>query len=73
MLYNETLNAISLSAKACNFLYLIFLVTSVSLSSVFICFRWCLIKKNAFVKFNASTQTAIYRVHINGKQQRNKY
>ena len=66
MLYNETLNAISLNTKACNsctiyiVLLVIFFITSISISSVFIYFQCCFKKDNVPVKFNASTQTTIY-------------
>ena len=71
MLYDETLNAIPLSAislntKACNsstiyiVLFSIFFITSISISSVFIYFHWYIKKDNIPVKFNPSTQTTIY-------------
>ena len=66
MVYNETLNAIPLNAKACDFctistvLFFIFLIISIIISSVFIYFHWYLKKNNINVKFNSNTQTTIY-------------
>ena len=66
MLYIETLNVIPLNTKAyksCTIyivLFVIFLIVSISTSSVFIFFHWYLKKDNIPVKFNPSTQTTIY-------------
>ena len=66
MLYNETLNSIPLNAKVSNsctiyiVLCVIFLIISMSISSVFIYFHWYLKKDNACVKFSPSTQITIY-------------
>ena len=60
------LNTIPLDAKACNsstiyiVLFAIFLIISVSVSSVFIYFHWYLKKDNIPVRLNFSTQTTIY-------------
>ena len=60
MIYNETENA-----KVCNSciiyiaLFVIFLIISISISSVFIYFHWYLKKHNIHVKFNTNTQITI--------------
>ena len=60
MTYDKTENA-----KVCNsciiyiVLFVIFLIISISISSVFIYFHWYLKKHNIHVKFNANTQTKI--------------
>ena len=74
MIYNETLN-VSLSDYKCGsctlyiVLFVVFLVTSVIISAVFIYFHWYLkksndqlylAKDNVRIKFNPSTQTTIY-------------
>ena len=73
MFYNETLYVISLDAipfnidkKVCNsctiniVLFAVFFITSLCISSVFICFHWHLRKGNVRVKLNPGTQAAIY-------------
>ena len=73
MLYNETLDVISLNTiqlnvckKVCNsctiyiVLFAVFFITSICISSVFIYFHCYLIKDNVCAKFNLSTQTTIY-------------
>ena len=73
MLYDETLDVISLNAiplnvykKVCNsctiyiVLFVVFVITSICISSVFIYFDWCFKKDNVHVKFNPGTQTTIY-------------
>ena len=73
MLYNETLDVISLKTislnvykKVCNsctiyiVLFAVFFIASICISSNFIYFHWCLKKDNVRVKFNPSTQTTIY-------------
>ena len=73
MLYNETLDVISLKTislnvyrKVCNsctiyiVLLAVFFIASMCISSNFIYFHWCLKKDNVRVKFNPSTQTTIY-------------
>ena len=67
MIYNETLNAITLNdyKNVCNsctiyiVLFGIFLIISISIN-VFICFHWYLKKDNIRVKFNTNTQATIY-------------
>ena len=65
MIYNKTVNVIPLNAKLCNSctiyiaLFVIFLIISISISSVFIYFHWYLRKDNVRVKFNPSTLTTI--------------
>ena len=60
------LNAVPLKTKACNsctiyiILFVIFFITSICISSVFIYFHWHLKKDNVRVKFNTNTQTTIY-------------
>ena len=57
MIYNGTLNT-----KVCNsctiyiVLFVIFLIISISISSVFLYFHWYLKKDNIHVKFNTNTQ-----------------
>ena len=73
ILYNETLDVISLNAislnvykKVCNYciiyiiLFAVFFIASICISSVFIYFHWYLKKYNFSAKFNPSTQTTIY-------------
>ena len=73
MLYNDTLDVISLNAiplnvyiKECNsctiyiILFPVFSITSICISSVFIYFHWYLKKDNFSAKFNPGTQTTIY-------------
>ena len=73
MLYNETLDAVSLDAillndykKVCNsctiyiVLFAIFSTTTICISSVFIYFHWYLKKDNICVKSISSIQTIIY-------------
>ena len=73
MLYNETLDLISLNTiplnvykKVCNsctiyiVLLAVFFITSICISSVFIYFHWYLEKYNVSVKFNPGIQTKIY-------------
>ena len=70
MLYNETLDLISLNTiplnvykKVCNsctiyiVLFAVFFITSICISSVFIYFHWYLEKYNVSVKFNPGIQT----------------
>ena len=60
MLYNETLNAIPLNVykKVCNscmvyiVLFVIFLITSICICSVFIYFHWYFKKNNTSTNFN---------------------
>ena len=72
MLYNETLDVISLNAfptnaykKVCNSctiyigLFVVFVITSICISTVFIYFNWCLKKDNVHIKFYPFTQTTI--------------
>ena len=60
------LDAIPLNAKACNssticiVLFVIFFITSICISSIFIYFHWHLRKDNVRVRFNSNTQTTIY-------------
>ena len=74
MIYNETVNVSSSDYKcgSCTLyivLFVVFLVTSVIVSAVFIYFYWYLKqsndqlhfkKDNVRIKFNSSTQTTIY-------------
>ena len=74
MIYNETINVSSSDYKcgSCTLYivsFVVFLVTSVIISAVFISFYWylkenndqlCLKKDNVCIKFNPSTQTPIY-------------
>ena len=73
MLYNETLDVISLNTiplnfykKVCNsctiytVLFAIFFIISICISSLFIYFHWYLKKDKVPVQFNHSTQTTIY-------------
>ena len=73
MLYNETLDVISLNAillkvykKVCGsctlyiVLFAVFFIASICISSVFIYFYWYLKKDNFCVKLNPSIQTTIY-------------
>ena len=68
MLHNETLDVIPLNVykKVCDsctihmVLSAIFFITSICISSVFICFHLYLKKDNFSAKFNRSTQTTIY-------------
>ena len=68
MLYNETLDIVSLNdyKKVCNsctiyiVLFAIFYITSICISGVFIYFHWYLKKDNFGVKINLSTETTIY-------------
>ena len=73
MLYNETLDVISLNTIPLNVykkvydsctiyivLFAVFFITSICITSVFVYFHWHLKKDNVSVKFNPSTQTAIY-------------
>ena len=68
MIYNETLNAIPLNdyKKAYNsctmhiIFFVISLIISISISSVFIYFHWYLKEDNIHVTFNANTQTTMY-------------
>ena len=70
MLYNETLDVISLNdyKKMCNYctlyivLVVLFFVKSICIASVFIYFHWYLKKDNVrvCVNFNPSTQTKVY-------------
>ena len=61
MIYNENLNA-----NVCNYctiyivLFVIFLIISISISTVFIYFHWFFKKDNIRVKFNTNNQTTIY-------------
>ena len=70
MLYNETLDVISLNTiplnvykKACNsyiiyiVLFTIFFITSICVYSVFIYFHWYLKNDNVLIKFYPCTQT----------------
>ena len=59
ILYNETLNAIPLNLYNIP-LFAVFFITNICSSSVFIYFHWYFKKDNVCVKFNPSTQTAIY-------------
>ena len=71
ILHNETLNVIPLDVIPLNdykkvfgtlyiVLFVIFLVISTCISSVFIYFHWYLKKDNVRIKFNPGTQTTIY-------------
>ena len=74
MIYNETINVSSSDYRcgSCTLyivLFVVFLVTSVIISAVFIYFYWylkdshdqlCLKKDNFRIEFNPSTQTTIY-------------
>ena len=63
MIYNETVNDYKKVCNSCIMyiaLFLIFLIISVSISTVFIYFHWYLKKDNIHVKFNTNIQTAIY-------------
>ena len=74
MIYNETVNVLSSDYKcgSCTLyiaLFVVFLVTSVVVSAVFIYFYWYLKqsndqlhfkKDNVRIKFNSRTQTTIY-------------
>ena len=52
--------------KVCNsctiyiVLFVVFLITSICITSVFIYFQWYLKKGNVRIKFNPGTQTTIY-------------
>ena len=72
MLHNETFDVISLDAiplnfykKVCGFctlyilLFAVFFITSICISSVFICFHWYLKKDDIRIKFYPCTQTTI--------------
>ena len=69
MLYNETLNAIPLNVyeKVCNswtvyiVLFVIFLITSIFICSVFIYFHWYLKKDNISTNFNVQPSEFISR------------
>ena len=73
MLYNETLDVISLNTiplnvykKVCNscttyiILFALLFITTIYISSVFIYFYWYLNKDSVCIKFNSGTQTTIY-------------
>ena len=68
MLYNETLDVISLNnyKNVCNsctmyiVLFAVFFITSTCISSVFIHLQWYLRKNNVRIKFNPGTQATIY-------------
>ena len=68
MLHNETLDVIPLNEykKVCNsctiyiLLFAAFLITSISISSVFMYFHWYLKKDNVCIKFNPGIQTTAY-------------
>ena len=73
MLYNETLDVISLNTiplsvykkvyDSCTIyivLFAVFFITSTCITSVFVYFHWHLKKDNVSAKFNPSTQTTIY-------------
>ena len=73
ILYNETLNVISLNAILLNVyknlcgsctlyivLFVVFFITSICISSVSIYFYWYLKKDNFSVKLNPSIETTIY-------------
>ena len=60
------------SCTMCIVFFLIILIINISIRSVFIYFHWYFLENNINVKFNSNTQTTIYRIHINGKLQRNK-
>ena len=73
MLYNETLDVISLNViplnvykKVCGsctlniILFAAFFIMTICISSVFICFYWYLKKDHVCVKLNPSIQTTIY-------------
>ena len=63
MIYNDTLNDYGKIYNSCTIyivLFAIFLITVISVSSIFIFFHWYLKKDNTCVKFNINTQTAIY-------------
>ena len=68
MLYNETLDVISLNdyKKVCNsctiyiVLFAAFFITSICISSVFYLFSMVFKKNNVCIKFNPGTQTTIY-------------
>ena len=81
MLYNETLDLISLNTiplnvykKVCNsctiyiVLFAVFFITSICISSVFIYFHWYLEKYNVSVKFNPGIQTKIYSMQFQLEQ-----
>ena len=71
MIYNETLDVIPLNAVPLNIykkihctlyvvLFAVFFITSICISSVFVCFYWYLKKDNVCVKLNPGIQTKIY-------------
>ena len=73
MLYNDTLDVISLNTiplntdkkmchncTICIVLFAVFFITSICISSVFIYFHWYLKEENVRIKFNPGTQTKIY-------------
>ena len=73
MIYNETLDVISLNTiplnvykKLCNsctiyiVLLAVFFIITICITSVLLYFNWYLNKVNVSVKFNSSTQTTIY-------------
>ena len=75
MIYNGTLNTVPLNAIPLNdyrnvynscriyiVLFVIFLIISIIISSVFIYFHWYLKRDNIYVTFNANTQTTINRM-----------
>ena len=78
MIYNGTLNAIPLNPKVCSsckiyiVLIAIFLMLSISISSVFIYFHWYL-KKILFVLRLILILKQLFNKYINGKYQRSKY
>ena len=68
MLHKETLNAIPLNdyEKVCNsctkyiVLFAVFFITSICISSAFICFHWYLKNDDFSATFNPSTQAKTY-------------
>ena len=61
MIFNKTLNAkVYNSWTIYRVLFVIFIMISRSIRSVFIYFHWYLKKDNIRVKFNTNTQTTIY-------------
>ena len=81
MLYNETLDVISLNTiplnvykKVCNSCtiyivpFAVFFIISICISSAFIYFHWYLKKDNVSAKFNTGTQTTIYYMQFHQGQ-----
>ena len=63
MIYSATLNDYRRVCKSCTIyivLLIIFFMTSISISSVFIYFHWYLKKDNTSVNTSVNTETLIY-------------